>query len=278
MDHSTGSLHSADRLELFYQRWQPEGAPRASLAILHGLGGHSGQSTYTPLIDHLVPLGYAVWGLDLRGHGRSEGQRGSINSWQDYRSDLRAFLQQIESTEPSPATFLLGQSLGGLIALEYVLRYPRAAQGVIGSAPSLSVPNISPLLITLLKVLAPIVPHLILSPKFDPSVVSRDPAEVQKLVDDPLSDPKLSPRLLVETLSVIEWTQAHAAELQTPLLLLHGTADPLSAPEGSQSFFKRVKVVDKTLKLYEGGRHQPTIDTNRRQVLDDIAGWLEQHL
>ena len=264
MDHSTGTLESADGLELFYQRWRPEGAPRASLAILHGLGGHSGQSTYAHLIAYLVPLGYSIWGLDLRGHGRSEGRRGSIDRWQDYRSDLRVLLQQIETTESSPVTFLLGQSLGGLIVLEYVLRDPRAVRGVIAVAPSLSVPKISPLLMTLLKVLAPIRPHLVLSPKADASALTRDPAEVQKMLDDPLTDPKLSPRLTVETLSAIEWTQGHAAELQTPLLLLHGTADPLSSPEGSKTFFERVTAEDKVLKLYEDGRHQPTIDTCRQ--------------
>jgi alpha-beta hydrolase superfamily lysophospholipase len=244
---------------------------------LHGIGGHSGQSTYTHLINHLVPLGYALYGLDLRGHGRSQGRRGTINGWEDYRSDLRRLLQLIRGTESSQAVYLLGQSLGGLMVLEFALRYPQEVQGVIASAPALSVPNMSPLLVTLLKLLSPIWPHLVLKPSFDLTGVSRDAAEAQKLMDDPLTDPKLSPRLGVETLSALEWTLAHAADLQTPLLLIHGAADPITPPDGSQTFFNSVSFEDKTLKLYEGGYHHAFIDSNRQQVLADVAEWLQGH-
>lgn len=278
MGHSTGTLEGGDGVELYYQRWYPDTTVRASVAILHGLGGHSGQSTYTHLIDHLVPRGYAVYGLDLRGHGRSGGRRGTIEGWEDYRSDLQAFLAEIRRTESGSSIFLLGQSLGGLIVLEFALRYPREVQGVIASAPSLSTPNLSPLLIGLLKALSPIWPHLTLSPKLDAAVVSRDPEEVKKLAKDPLTAPKLSPRLVVRTLATLQWVQDHAAEFQVPLLLIHGTADRLSSPEGSKVFFEQVKIEDKALKLYEGGYHQAFIDTNREEVLEDIAGWLGQHL
>jgi alpha-beta hydrolase superfamily lysophospholipase len=234
-------------------------------------------STYTHLINHLVPLGYSLYGLDLRGHGRSQGRRGSINKWEDYRSDLRMVLQLINRTESNQSIFLLGQSLGGLIVLEYALHYHQGVQGVIVSAPSLSAPNMSPILITLLKVLSPIWPHLSLSLNFDLSGVSRDPEEVKKILDDPLTDPKMSPRLAVETLSALHWTQAHASDFQAPLLLIHGSADPIVPPEGSQTFFRHVNFEDKTLKLYEGGFHQAFIDINRQQVLVDIAQWLDQH-
>ena len=82
--------------------------------------------------------------------------------------------------------------------------------------------------------------------------------------------------MAVETLSAIHWTRAHAADFQAPLLLIHGAADPITPPEGSQTFFRHVNFEDKTLKLYEGGFHQAFIDTNRQQVLDDIAQWLDQ--
>lgn len=278
MGHSTGTLQSADGLELYYQRWYPEPEPLASIAIQHGIGGHSGQSTYTHLINHLVPLGYALYGLDLRGHGRSEGRRGSINSWEDYRSDLRLLLKTIKGTGSDQPVFLLGQSLGGLIVLEYALRYHPDVQGVIASAPALSVPNMSPVLATLLKPLSAVLPHLVMNPSFDLSGVSRDPEEAQKLLDDPLTDPRLSPRLALETLSALEWTQAHAADLQVPLLLIHGAADPITPPQGSLAFFKNVKIEDKVLKLYEGGYHQAFIDSNREQVLADVAEWLDQHV
>lgn len=277
MEHGTGTLIAEDGAKLFYQTWSPAAAPRPSIAILHGIGGHSGQSTYTHLINYLVPLGYTLYGLDLRGHGHSQGRRGSINKWGEFRSDLQLLIQLIQGSESNQPIFLLGQSLGGLIVLEYALRHPENTQGVIVSAPALSPPNLSPILITLLKLLSPIWPHLVLNPKFDVSGVSRDPEEVKKLLDDPLTAPRLSPRLAVETLSALRWTQAHAVDFQVPLLLIHGAADPITPTEGSQSFFKHVNFADKTLKLYEGGYHQAFIDINRQQVLADIARWLEQH-
>lgn len=277
MKHSTGNLHSTDGLELYYQRWCSDSAPRASIAILHGIGGHSGQSTYTHLINHLVPLGYLIYGLDLRGHGRSQGRRHSIDKWGNYRSDLQMLLQLIDKTESNQSIFLLGQSLGGLIALEYALHYHHEVRGVIASAPSFSVANLSPIRIILAKVLSPIWPHLTVSTNFDVASLSRDPEEVEKLLDDPLTDLKSSPRLVVEILSASHWTQAHAAEFRTPLLLIHGTADSIASPDGSRTFFSDVNFEDKTLKLYEGGFHQSFIDINRQQVFADIAQWLDQH-
>jgi alpha-beta hydrolase superfamily lysophospholipase len=186
-------------------------------------------------------------------------------------------IQLINRTESNQSIFLLGHSLGGLIVLEYALHYHQEVRGVIVSAPAFSVPKRSPILITLLKMLSLIWPHLILSLNLDLSDFSRDPEEVKKLLDDPLTDPKGSLRLAVETLSAIHWTQTHAADFQAPLLLIHGAADPITPPEGSQTFFRHVNFEDKTLKLYEGGFHQAFIDTNRQQVLADIAQWLDQH-
>ena len=99
MDHTTGKLQAADGLELYYQRWHPDSAPRASIAVLHGIGGHSGQSTYTHLINHLVPLGYSLYGLDLRGHGASAGRRGHIGEFRQYLDDLEMTLEHVRRAD-----------------------------------------------------------------------------------------------------------------------------------------------------------------------------------
>jgi alpha-beta hydrolase superfamily lysophospholipase len=277
MKHNEGTLKGSDGLELFYQSWLPETTPRAVIAFFHGLGGHSGQSTYTYLINYLLPKGYAIYGLDLRGHGRSKGRRGSINTWDDYLSDVAVFLQTIKSMESSSSVFILGQSLGGVIVLTYAMRHPEGIRGVISSAPALSHPNISPVLVTVLKLLAPVWPHLSLNAKLDLSGISRDPKEVEKMLEDQLVDPKISPRLTIESLSAINWILEHTIQLKVPLLLLHGDSDPITPPDGTKSFFEKVTYEDKTLKLYKGGYHQPFVDINRDEVLNDVAIWLEQH-
>ena len=278
MKHSEGTIISSDGVELYYQRWLPDIKPRAGVAILHGIGGHSGQSTYTHLINHLVPLGYALYGLDLRGHGRSGGRRGSINKWEEYRDDLQAFLCMIKEQESNQTVFAVGQSLGGLIVLEFALHYPQEVKGVIVSAPGLSEPDISPIRFILLQTLSSIWPHLTLNPKLDLSGVSRDPKEVEKMHADPLTDPKYSPRFAMETLSALQWTHANAADFKVPIMIIHGSADPLTSPKGSQTFFEHITIEDKTLKLYEGGYHQSFIDVNRDEVLRDVVNWLDRHV
>jgi alpha-beta hydrolase superfamily lysophospholipase len=278
MAHSEGTFSGDSDLELYYQRWRPTAPPRAIVAFIHGIGGHSGQSTYTHLINHLGQRGYALYGMDLRGHGRSPGPRGHINQWAEYRADARAFLGLIQNAEPGRSVFLLGQSLGGLIVLEYAVRYPEGLRGVIASAPVLTLPGTSPIQRALLKALSQLWPHLRLSPRLELSDLSRDPDEVNKLVADPLTDPRGSPRLFTELLAATQWMQAHAADLRIPLLLIHGSADPLAPPEESRTFFDKVGIADKTFKLYEGGFHQAFIDVNRQQVLADVAQWLDQHV
>lgn len=278
MEHSDGSFFGDGGLELYYQRWRPAPPLRAIMAFIHGLGGHSGQSTYTHLIEYLGKRGYALYGMDLRGHGRSQGSRGDLNRWAEYRTDARAFLDHIQNAEPDRSVFLLGQSLGGLIALDYAVRFPESLRGVIASAPALAEPRTSSILRALLKVLAQLRPHMLIRPKFDVSGVSRDPDEVKRFVEDPLTDPRLSPRLFTEMLAAMRWTQVHAVDLRIPLLLIHGSADAITSPDGSRSFFDKVGTADKTFKLYEGGFHQAFIDVNRQQVLADVAQWLDQHV
>ncbi|MGH7703703.1 MAG: alpha/beta hydrolase, partial [Gemmatimonadales bacterium] len=129
-EYQTGAFPGSGGLTLTYQSWRPrDRSPHAVVIAVHGLGDHSG--LYAPGVEHLVPRGYAWYGFDLRGHGRSPGPRGHIQSWAEYREDLRAFLGLIGEMEPGRTRFLLGNSLGGLIVLDYALHYPESLDGVV---------------------------------------------------------------------------------------------------------------------------------------------------
>jgi alpha-beta hydrolase superfamily lysophospholipase len=277
MKHTEGKFNGKDGIDLYYQGWHPVDKPRACVAILHGAGGHSGQSTFTYLIEDLVASGYSLYGLDLRGFGRSGGKRCSINRWEEYRDDLTSFLGQIREKENNRSIFIIGQSLGGLIALEFVLHHPREINGVIVSAPVLSVPNLSPVKRTLAQMMSPFFPHLMVSAKLDITGLSRDSEQTKKILDDPLIDLRLSPRLSTETLYALRWTTLNAHNFKVPIMIIHGTADPLMPPEGSRTFFEHLTIEDKILKLYEGGYHQSFIDVNRNEVIRDVVNWLNQH-
>ncbi len=130
MEHDEGTFEGSGGLELYQQFWRPGGRPRAALAIVHGMGEHSGR--YRNVVDALVPMGYAVHGFDLRGCGRSPGQRGHIDAWSQFRDDAGAFLRAVEEQEPRVPLFLMGHSMDGLrlvARLEHRGHTPRVGCG-----------------------------------------------------------------------------------------------------------------------------------------------------
>ena len=273
MDQLTFTGHGG--LELYYRCWRPEGRPKAVLPIVHGHGEHSGR--YAHVADWFVPRGYSVYAFDLRGHGRSQGKRGALKDFGEYREDVRAFLDLVQEAEPAPV-FLAGHSLGGLIVLNYVLRDPSGLAGVVASGPILSAPGLSPFLLWLSKVLARVWPSLVLDSGLDTSALSRDLAVVEAYVNDPLVHSKGSPSLANEMMGTVDWTQAHAAEMALPCLIVHGSEDRLCDPQASQVFIDNVTFPDKERIEYEGYYHEVYNEPGKEQVFADIEAWLERHL
>jgi len=276
MEHREGTFQGAGGLELYYQSWRAEGKSLAVLAIIHGFGEHSGR--YTNVVNHLIPKGYAVFGFDLRGHGRSPGQRGHINSWDEYREDVRAFLQMTSRREPNQPVFMLGHSMGALIALDYVLRDSAGLRGaIISGAPLEPVGVAKPFLVMLARVLSRVWPRFSLPLGLDAKGISRDPDVVKAYEADPLVHGKTTVRWGTEILQTIEWAKAHAAEVNIPILLIHGGSDPLNSPDGTRNFFEKVISPDKEMKVYLGSYHEAHNDLDYGQVMNDIAQWLERH-
>jgi alpha-beta hydrolase superfamily lysophospholipase len=263
-------------LELYCRRWRSDGTPKAVLLIVHGHGEHSGR--YGNVADWFVPRGYTVYAFDLRGHGHSQGSRGVLQSFGDYREDVRALLDVVHEAEPGRPVFLMGHSLGGLIVLDYVLHDPSGLNGVVASGPVLCPPGISPLLLWLSKVLARVWPSLVLESGLDTSALSRDTAVVDAYVNDPLVHSKGSARLASEMMDAVEWTQAHAADMALPCLIVHGSEDRLCDPQASKVFVDNVTFADKERIEYEGYYHEVYNDLGKEQVFADIEEWFERHL
>ncbi|WP_071191489.1 alpha/beta hydrolase [Trichormus sp. NMC-1] len=277
--HSVGTFKGVGGLDLYYQSWNPEGKVRAILVIVHGLGGHSG--LYTNIVEHLLPKQYAIYGLDLRGHGRSPGQRGYINTWAEFRDDVRAFLQIIQKQQPGCPIFLFGHSMGGMIVLDYTLRYPQdasALQGVIVSAPSIGEVGVSPIRILLGKMLSRVWPRFSLNTGLDTTAGSRNEEIVTSYTQDQLRHTRATARFSTEFFATLAWIHAHAAEWQVPLLILHGGADRVALPGGSELFYQRVTYSDKQRIEYPGAYHDLHCDINYHQVLTDLQTWMDQHL
>jgi alpha-beta hydrolase superfamily lysophospholipase len=274
-----GTFKGTDGLELYYQSWHPEGEVWAILVMVHGLGGHSG--LYGNIVQHLIPKNYAVYAFDLRGNGRSPGQRGYLNAWAEFREDLRAFVHLIKTQYPEQPLFLLGHSVGAIIVLDYVLRSPAEVsdlQGVIALAPTLGKIGVPPFKLLLGRLLSRVWPRFSLSTGIDLSTASSDPAVMAAYAQDPWRHTQGSARFATEFLATVAWIQEHAADLQVPLLILHGGADQVALPEGGCAFFERVTILDKERREYPGVYHEIQSDRNYQEMLTDLDNWLERHL
>jgi acylglycerol lipase len=273
--HESGRFTGRGGVRLFHQSWLPPDAPRATLVNLHGLGDHGG--LYATLVERMVGEGIAVHAFDLRGHGRSSGQRAYLSDWRDYREDLDSFVQLV-APEGTRRPFLLGNSLGGLIALEYAALHGERLAGVIAASPPVGALAVPPLLMALGRVMSRLWPRFSLTTGLDLSGLSRDPAAAAEVLKDPLFHRKGTARLSTEVTAAIARMRDLAPAIRLPVLLLHGSADRIVPPEGTRELFARLTVDDRTLIEYEGGYHALFADLEAEAVLGDVIGWIRRHL
>ena len=274
-EYRTGSFAGHGGLPLFYQVWRPT-EPRAILVNLHGLGDHSG--LYPNLAGHFPPRGIAVYAYDMRGNGRSPGQRAFIRSWVELREDLHAFLTRVRQWEANLPLFLLGNSLGGLVVLDYAQQRPDGLAGVIAAAPPLGKLGVPPVLMALGRVMSRIVPRFSLQVGMDLTGLARDPAVIDAVLADPHFHRRGTARLSTEVTAAISRVQAAAGNLSVPLLILHGSADRMIPPDGSREFFVKVRHADRELREYPEGYHGLFADLNAAEVLGDLERWIEAHI
>lgn len=270
---------TADGLSLHCYATLPPTAPaRGRVILVHGLGDHCRGLPYRNLGEYLSAAGFAVFGYDWRGHGKSDGLRMFANTWQDVRADLQTFVDLVQSTAPDGPLFLVGLSLGGLLALNYAQHYPGSLRGVATVAPAVDASGVPPLIKLVIPALSRLAPRLSINPGLDLTHISRDAAAVQEYTRDPLFQTHTTPRLAAEVLAAMETTRAQAARFSLPLLILHGEQDTIVRPAGSAQFFEQVANADKQRRTYPGAYHNLFIDTNREQVFADIVQWLARYL
>ena len=273
MEHTEGSFRGHKDLNLYYQSWLPAGGPQAILLVVHGGAEHSGR--YTNLVNYFVPKGYAVCGLDLRGHGKSEGLRFYVERFSDYLTDLKTFFDMVRGEHGDTKIFLVGHSMGGAIATAYTVHHQHELAGLLLSGAVLKIPSgQSPALIAAARMLSLLLPKMGVT-VLDASAISQDKAVVDAYVNDPLVyRGKIRARLGAEILKTLQELPRQMPEITLPILIMHGTADQLCDPQGSQMLYEQVGSRDKTLKLYEGFYHEIFNEPGHKQVLADMETWL----
>lgn len=272
-----GSFETAGNLRLFEQWWWPEAEPKAVVIIVHGYAEHSGR--YANLAARLTSHGYAVYAFDLRGHGRSEGARAFVWSFEEYLADLEHFLAHVKEREPRKPTFVLGHSMGGEVVALLAATRKLEVRGLVLSGPLLKIGEaVSPLLQRFSLIVGYILPKFP-GVKLDSRDLSRDRQVVSDYDNDPLvyrgrMPARTGAEILRATKRINSWIEA----ITLPLLILHGTADRLADVQGSKQLYARAGSPDKTLKLYQGFYHEVLNEPEKAQVLADLLEWLDAHV
>jgi len=248
------------------------------VVISHGYAEHGGR--YANLAHDFVAAGYAVCALDHHGHGLSEGKPVSIRRFDDYVDDLAAYVEDVRTRYPAPV-FVLGHSMGGLIALRYVTRDHPQINGLIVSATAAVRPDdVSGLVVAVGRFLSKVAPDAAVV-SLPLGKISHDEAVVKAYYDDPLVHArKMRARLGAEILDTIDKVEAGLPNVDTPILILHGGDDAISAPAASRLVHGKVGSSDKTLKVYEGLWHEifNEPEPERSKVIKDVTDWIDQHL
>jgi len=262
-------------LRIHFREWLPEGAPRAVVAICHGVNSHGGQHAWTA--ERLAASGFAVYAVDLRGRGRSEGERFYVEDVNDYVADIGGVIAIAKQRHPGLPVYLLGHSAGGVTACVYTLDHQDEIAGLICESFAFQVPAPG-FALTAIKALSHVAPRLgVLTLKMRD--FTRDPEALAVLEADPLTRDESQPAATVAALvRADERLHDNFEQITLPVLILHGTADHATVCRGSEYFHAHAGSADKTLKLYEGHYHDLLNDLGKEQVFADVLGWIEARL
>ncbi len=277
MDHIEGTFKSVRDNKIYYQAWLPDGDVKAVLFLVHGLGEHSGR--YSNLLNHFLPLGYAVYGLDHLGHGKSDGDREIVKSFSDYTDTLKLYFELVKGWQPDKPIFIYGHSMGGLITCDYLLNHQGNFKGAIISAPAIKVSDtVSSVAITMGKILSVIAPKTgVLG--LDISGISRNPEVVSAYENDPLVFQGKTPaRLAAELLKTMIRVTEEVKKITLPFIVVQGSGDAIVDPGGAQLLYDNAGSEDKTLKIYEGAYHEVHNEPEKATMFNDVETWLEGHI
>jgi alpha-beta hydrolase superfamily lysophospholipase len=243
--------------------------------IVHGFNSHSGH--YGWVAEQFVSNGLAAYALDHRGRGKSDGERYFVDKISDYVDDVATLVDIAKSKEPGLPVFLLGHSAGGVISCTYALDHQDKIDGLICESFAFQVyaPDFA---LAVVKGVSHLFPHAhVLRLPIDE--FSRDPAVLEAMHKDPFIADEVQPtRTVAEMVRADERLNAEFSRIKLPVFILHGTADKVTKPAGSELFYEKAGSADKTLKLYEGYAHDLLNDVGKQVVMADILAWLDARI
>jgi len=265
---------SPDGIDIFAHVWKPDDDIKACITLVHGFGEHC--LRYTPYLKYFTGSGIAVLGFDLRGHGQSEGKRGVITSYDTLMDDIGIAVTKTKEQFPGVPHFIYGHSMGGNLALNYLIRRkPELKGGIIGS-PWLVLANDPGFIIkAVASFLKRIFPNITLDSKLENDYMSTDKSEVEKYRNDPLNHSRISFRLFSEITRTGLWAVANTGKLKIPVLLMHGNADKITSFQASKLAAMNSNGMIEFVE-WEDRYHELHNETNREEVAEKVIGWITQ--
>jgi alpha-beta hydrolase superfamily lysophospholipase len=269
MENQLSKLTNKQGLKLVTYDWSIDNA-KANLLIIHGYAEHA--QRYKTFAEKLNQKAISVYTFDQQGYGQSEGLRGYVKRFDNYIDDIDLVVKKLNL----PKLFIMGHSMGGLLAVRYCIDHPSdKIAGIISSSASLEIdPNLSPILQKLAPVISAILPKLA-TEKLDKTYLTRVPAVLEAYMNDPLIYlGGTRARFGAEILSNIKKVGARFSEIGIPLLAQHGTADRLTMPNGTKKLYDEAGSLDKTLKLYDGLYHELIHEPEKEEVIANLSEWI----
>jgi alpha-beta hydrolase superfamily lysophospholipase len=270
-----GSFITSDGLTLSTYRLHVEKPTSEPVILIHGLADHSRSLPYIRLGEFLANRGIEVFAFDRRGSGVSHGRSNYAARWEDLREDLGRFVDIVED-QCGRLPALVGLSFGGLQALDFALHAPESLHSCVALAPALDISGTSPFLRRVIPMLAQWWPTLSVDPGLDDCALTRDPLLCRVYRNDPLWRERTTAALAVLAIEAIERVHARAAQIATPLLVLHGTADRVVPIHGTRRVFEHFGSVDKTYLEIPGAFHALPIEPEGDELARHVADWLTQ--
>lgn len=267
--------HKSEFIEngYYYRHWAVSGETRAVILLVHGLGEHCAR--YQAVAESFNGAGYAVCSMDLPGHGKSVGRPGFVHRFSDFEHAVHDLYEKIAEWYPDLPVFLLGHSMGGLIATKVLIDHQDRFSGALLSGAAIQSPQQPPAFqIGIIKIISALLPKLgVLS--LDASGISRDPKVVEDYMNDPLvAKGRLSARLLAEMFKTMETCKAEAKRIALPIRIMHGGSDDMTSPSGSEFLYQTVASKDKELKIYDGLMHEIFNEPEGDEITAEMIDWL----
>lgn len=268
-------LKGASGLSIFMRSWRPAGVARGVVVIVPGFNSHSGY--YGWVASQLVAANMAVYAVDLRGRGKSDGERFYVDQFSDYVADIGLVVDAARAREPGLPVFMLGHSAGGVLSCAYTLENQSTLAGLICESFAFRLPA-PDFALAALKGLSHLAPHAHVL-KLNNADFSRDAAVVDAMNADPLIANETQPtKTVAELVRMDERLEREFPQFTLPLLILHGSADKAASAKGSQFFYDNAGSKDKTLKIYDGHAHDLLNDLGKEGVMAEIVGWIKERM